>query len=214
MKSTQKNIVLPFTLLSFSLLLFPAAAQTQGLNCALSFNIITLIDGVPTFIDEDPEYTQPSGPLYPANLDQFPGLLIKPASISFKATKMAEDGHYFAAIGVGNGMGILTEYVHGTHNGQEISTPYYHLLPIEITLEMCSNGLTTGDVVLNFSEKSEPKVVGDIDGDGMAGFSDFLVLSDNFGMNVEPGTNGDLDGNGMVAFPDFLILSQNVGKSN
>jgi hypothetical protein len=53
----------------------------------------------------------------------------------------------------------------------------------------------------------------DIDGDGEVGFSDFLILSDNFGNEVEPGTDGDIDGNGVVDFTDFLILSDTFGDT-
>ena len=56
---------------------------------------------------------------------------------------------------------------------------------------------------------------GDIDGDGTVGFSDFLILSDNFGTQVS-GTGhlqGDLDCSGDVAFADFLVLSNNFGNT-
>ena len=51
----------------------------------------------------------------------------------------------------------------------------------------------------------------DIDGDGQVGFSDFLILSGNFGTDVDPGTGGDIDGNGKVEFADFLRLSGKFG---
>ena len=54
---------------------------------------------------------------------------------------------------------------------------------------------------------------GDIDGDGQVQFSDFVILSENFGMQVEPGTNGDIDGDGEVQFSDFVILSENFGRT-
>jgi hypothetical protein len=70
------------------------------------------------------------------------------------------------------------------------------------------------DLVLAEGTPAEPtELVGDIDGDGTVGFSDFLILSASFGQDVEPGTNGDLDGNGNVGFPDFLALSANFGKT-
>lgn len=58
------------------------------------------------------------------------------------------------------------------------------------------------------------QLVGDIDGDGVVAFADFLVLSVNFGSegNVLP-ANGDLDCDGTVAFSDFLLLSANFGAS-
>ncbi len=37
-------------------------------------------------------------------------------------------------------------------------------------------------------------------------------LSENFGRQVEPGTNGDIDGDGEVQFSDFVILSENFGR--
>ena len=57
-----------------------------------------------------------------------------------------------------------------------------------------------------------PSIPGDVDGDGTAGFSDFLLLSANFG---QPGnyTDGDIDRGGTVDFGDFLILSANFGQS-
>ena len=58
-----------------------------------------------------------------------------------------------------------------------------------------------------------PALQGDIDGDGSVGFSDFLVLSANFGQTVDVGTGGDIDGDGNVAFSDFLVLSANFGQT-
>jgi hypothetical protein len=54
---------------------------------------------------------------------------------------------------------------------------------------------------------------GDLDGDGAVGFSDFLVLSDNFGDSGVGYAGGDIDCNGTVAFADFLVLSNNFGQS-
>ena len=53
----------------------------------------------------------------------------------------------------------------------------------------------------------------DVDGDGEVGFSDFLILADNFGSDVEPGTLGDIDGNGTVEFADFLVLADSFGDT-
>jgi hypothetical protein len=57
-------------------------------------------------------------------------------------------------------------------------------------------------------------VLGDIDGNGHVSFSDFLILSQNFGLPHESYSRGDLDGSGDVAFADFLILSQKFGQSS
>ncbi len=52
----------------------------------------------------------------------------------------------------------------------------------------------------------------DLDSNGFVGFSDFLILSTNFGRTVEVGTVGDLDENGRVEFADFLLLSAAFGR--
>lgn len=61
-------------------------------------------------------------------------------------------------------------------------------------------------------ELEVPSLPGDIDGDGMVAFSDFLILSTNFGMAGGP-ADGDVDGDGQIAFADFLTLSTNFGMS-
>lgn len=58
-------------------------------------------------------------------------------------------------------------------------------------------------------------VQGDINRDGEVNFSDFLILSRNFGSEVtqgiDPQSVGDLDGDGQVLFFDFLVLSRAFG---
>ncbi len=49
---------------------------------------------------------------------------------------------------------------------------------------------------------------GDVDGNGVVEFEDFIILSTNFGTN-QPWTGGDFDGDGLVAFADFLKVSTN-----
>lgn len=57
-------------------------------------------------------------------------------------------------------------------------------------------------------------ILGDLDGDGSVGFSDFLTLSANFGQTGELAYSaGDIDCSGDVAFADFLTLSSNFGQS-
>jgi hypothetical protein len=57
-----------------------------------------------------------------------------------------------------------------------------------------------------------PSLRGDLDGDGTVQFSDFVVLSGNYG---QPGeyTDGDFDKDAVVQFSDFVILSGNYGMS-
>ena len=57
-----------------------------------------------------------------------------------------------------------------------------------------------------------PSLRGDADGDGEVQFSDFVILSDNFG-NPGDYTSGDFDKDGEVQFSDFVILSENFGQT-
>ena len=52
---------------------------------------------------------------------------------------------------------------------------------------------------------------GDLDGNGVVEFADFLILSGNFGTQVSSHAEGDIDCNGTVEFADFLELSGNFG---
>lgn len=54
---------------------------------------------------------------------------------------------------------------------------------------------------------------GDADFDGEVQFSDFLILSENFGRADSKWSVGDFDSDGLVGFPDFLILSGNFGNT-
>ena len=58
----------------------------------------------------------------------------------------------------------------------------------------------------------DPNSGGDLDGNGVVEFADFLVLSGNFGKQVSSEAEGDIDCNGIVEFADFLVLSGNFGK--
>ena len=46
----------------------------------------------------------------------------------------------------------------------------------------------------------------DLDRNGAVGFSDFLILSMNFGLSEVQQEDGDIDGDGTVSFADFLLL--------
>jgi len=59
----------------------------------------------------------------------------------------------------------------------------------------------------------DPETGGDTNADGAVNFTDFLILSENFGNAVTSHMEGDLDCDGTVAFPDFLILSDNFGRT-
>ena len=57
-----------------------------------------------------------------------------------------------------------------------------------------------------------PDTGGDVDGDGRIGFSDFLILSANFGLDVDSHEQGDVDCDGVVSFGDFIVQSAWFGK--
>ncbi len=70
----------------------------------------------------------------------------------------------------------------------------------------------------NETEEPAPSVgslspYGDIDMDGIVGFSDFVILSDNFGLEKASSVQGDIDGDGAVGFSDFVILADNFGAT-
>lgn len=56
-------------------------------------------------------------------------------------------------------------------------------------------------------------LTGDLDGNGMVDFSDFLTLSGNFNSATTRYEDGDIDCTGDVGFTDFLALSGNFGAS-
>lgn len=54
-------------------------------------------------------------------------------------------------------------------------------------------------------------LMGDVNGDGVVDFGDFLVLSQNWGMTGATLADGDLNGSTVVDFEDFTLLSQHWG---
>jgi len=79
-------------------------------------------------------------------------------------------------------------------------------------LDLATGHLFSGNVVVLFNETPPPKILGDIDGDGVVGASDLLLLLANWGLcgdcNDCP---ADLDGNCSVSAADLLILLSNWG---
>ena len=57
----------------------------------------------------------------------------------------------------------------------------------------------------------DPNSQGDLDGNGVVEFADFLILGRMFGQEVSLHSEGDIDCNGRVEFADFLVLSANFG---
>ena len=71
----------------------------------------------------------------------------------------------------------------------------------------------TGIALFELEGVCDPDTMGDLDGDGMVAFSDFLILADNFSQDATSHEEGDFDCNGVVEFADFLILSTNFGQA-
>ncbi len=61
---------------------------------------------------------------------------------------------------------------------------------------------------------SDVRLAGDANSDGEVSFSDFLILSNNFGRASDVAfADGDFDASGEIDFADFLILSANFGRT-
>lgn len=91
---------------------------------------------------------------------------------------------------------------------------------LEFVVNLVETGPHTGTVeyndgVIDFGGGlvCNPNTQGDIDGNGIVEFPDFLILSGNFNQEVGSHLEGDIDCNGVVEFPDFLALSGNFGKA-
>ncbi len=67
------------------------------------------------------------------------------------------------------------------------------------------DGRSGGDFEFGFT------ILPDFDRDNLAQFSDFVILSGNFGLTGMPFASGDFDGDGQVQFSDFTALSEAFG---
>lgn len=89
---------------------------------------------------------------------------------------------------------------------------------LTFTFATADGALRTGSVVFGDTDAPpgpicNPNTQGDLDGDGMVAFGDFLLVSNNFGQNVADHTQGDVDCSGDVGFSDFLIISNAFGTA-
>lgn len=90
--------------------------------------------------------------------------------------------------------------------GQQIAGQQYAVL-----LHSTTGG--RGSYQLEVRVDGESQVNADFDEDGRVGFSDFLILSANFGKSVDAVLqDGNADGDADVDFEDFLILSGDFGS--
>ena len=60
-------------------------------------------------------------------------------------------------------------------------------------------------------ESQQQDLLGDFDRNNRVDFTDFLILSTNFGIENASLEQGDADGNGIVDFADFLLVAANFG---
>ena len=83
-----------------------------------------------------------------------------------------------------------------------------------IPAELLGGFLSLVNLLLEETDVVEcnPNTQGDIDGNGIVNFGDFLILAQHFGQPASDHTTGDLDCSGQIVFPDFLILAQNFGS--
>jgi hypothetical protein len=66
----------------------------------------------------------------------------------------------------------------------------------------------------NFNKPNATRAEGDLNGNGTVDFPDFVLLSSNFGRSAAPTLDGDIDMDGEVGFTDFVILVNNFNKPN
>lgn len=86
------------------------------------------------------------------------------------------------------------------------------VISAEVTGELAP--AASGEVVIVDSPEGPSNAsVGDFNSSGVIDFSDFLIVSSNFGKEGATPEEGDADGNGTVNFQDFLVVSANFNKT-
>jgi hypothetical protein len=94
----------------------------------------------------------------------------------------------------------------GTTDNAPVSGLEGHLRP-------SGKGVDVGAFEFQVQPSQHVPLAGDADGDGAVGFSDFVVISNNYGATGATAATGDLNGDGIVDFADFVLLSNNYGKT-
>ncbi len=79
------------------------------------------------------------------------------------------------------------------------------------TIRIAAPGAEGSPIDVTVVQAAHP-LPGDANLDGRVNFSDYLVLSQNFGMTEATWEQADFNGDGVVNFSDYLILSQNFGS--
>jgi len=75
-----------------------------------------------------------------------------------------------------------------------------------------AENITTNAV--NLQDENLVDKIADLDGNGEVGFSDFLILSSNFGKSDAKPSECDINLDGSVSFADFLLLSRDFGRKS
>ena len=83
---------------------------------------------------------------------------------------------------------------------------------LELTAVYCLENGNCQEIEFTREFQCNPNTFGDLNGDGSLDFSDFLVMSFNFGKEVPDHRFGDIDCDGRVAFADFLTTSACFGN--
>ena len=88
----------------------------------------------------------------------------------------------------------------------------YQILVSEDRIQDPSRNSAPAQIVGSFEIRIPDALAGDVNGDGIVGFVDFLVVAFNYGRQVDAAfQDGDFTGDGKVAFDDFLLLSNSYG---
>ena len=126
----------------------------------------------------------------------------------------ADDGVHGRELWVTDGTAAGTRMHTDLNEGAAASNPEELLASDGLLYFVADDGVRGREVWRVDATMNEAlDLIGDINGDSEVNFSDFLVLSANFGSSTDNGLiDGDLDGDGEVGFTDFLLLSADYGN--
>ena len=130
-----------------------------------------------------------------------------------------QDGVYFVHQTESQGREIWK--TDGTPEGTQLDTDIYpgpasstprDLTVVDDTLFFSADDGIHGREIWAIEGNSDTALVGDIDRDGIVGFSDFLILSANFGNEGVGQEHGDVNEDHIVNLDDFFLLAENYGS--
>lgn len=104
--------------------------------------------------------------------------------------------------------------VAGTFDGRVLVFSNASTDPLVVVLTATASAPVTTPPVAG---PTEPALLGDINGNGLVDFSDFLQFAGAFGSSLEESNyvaGADLDNSGSINFSDFLIFASQYGKSS